>query len=123
MRGGGHVNAQPSLTILLAATLVSASSMVSRAAPTAAAQAQIVLSPDAGPTGTIFELTGSSFPPLSTGAVSFDGIDLGQISSDENGTIRGFFMVPEVRSGPARVRVVFDKARASASFDVVPAAL
>ena len=80
--------------------------------------ATVATSPAGGPAGTIFELTGTGFPPLWTGSVTFDGIALGALSSDENGTVRGFFMVPDVRPGPARVRVVFGKVRADATFTV-----
>ena len=106
---------------LLAACLFWTACAVLDAASTAPATARIALSPDAGLPGTIFELTGSGFAPLSTGTVTIDGIDLGQISSDESGNIRGFFMVPDLRSGPARVRVTFDRTRAAASFQVLPA--
>ena len=106
--------------VLLAACLLSTSSAALNAASMARATARIELSPDAGPVGTIFELVGSGFGQLSTGTVTFDGIDLGQISSDESGNIRGFFMVPDLRPGPARVRVTFDRTRAAASFRVLP---
>jgi hypothetical protein len=91
-----------------------------RSESTAAPAAQIGVSPDTGSPGTIFELTGSGFPPLSTGGVTFEGIDLGQISSDENGNVRGFFMVPDVRPGGARVRVDIGKTHARAPFQVLP---
>lgn len=107
---------------LLVAALVSTASAIGPAhASTARATAQIALSPDAGPVGTIFELTGSGFEPFATGNVTFDGIDLGMLSSDEFGNVRGFFMVPDVRVGPAHVRVIFGKTRARATFEVLPA--
>ena len=108
------------LTVMLAASLSWTGSVAVRSASTAAPAAQIAVSPDTGPPGTIFELTGSGFPPLSTGGVTFEGIDLGQISSDENGNVRGFFMVPDVPPGAARVRVSIGKARARATFQVLP---
>lgn len=83
--------------------------------------ATVATSPAGGPAGTIFELNGTGFPPLSMGSVTFDGIALGALSSDENGTVRGFFMVPDVRPGPARVRVAFGKVRADATFTVTGA--
>ena len=111
---------QAILTVLLAASLSWTPSVGVGSASTAAPAAQIGVSPDTGPPGTIFELTGTGFPPLSTGDVTFEGIDLGQISSDENGNVRGFFMVPDVRHGGARVRVNIGGARARASFKVLP---
>jgi hypothetical protein len=113
------VKAKIILMVGVVAAVFSISPTVSRAAFTAAPEAQLVLSPTEGPPGTIFELTGSGFPPLSMGMVTFHGIDLGGISSDEDGNIRGFFMVPDVRSGPARVRVIVGRTRAASSFDVL----
>ena len=81
--------------------------------------ATVVVEPDACPPGTIFQLAGSGYPALATGGVTFDRVDLGAISSDQTGAIRGFFMVPNVRSGPAKVRVVIGKTRGDASFSVL----
>ncbi|HET9299832.1 MAG TPA: hypothetical protein VFO11_07790 [Candidatus Polarisedimenticolaceae bacterium] len=80
--------------------------------------AAVTTSPASGPTGTVFELTGAGFPPLATGSVTFDGVDLGALSSDGNGVVRGFFMVPDVDPGRARVRVAFGKVRADSVFTV-----
>jgi hypothetical protein len=76
------------------------------------------VSPQSGPVGTVFELTGTGFPPLATGEVTIDGVSLGQISSDETGAIRGFFIIPDLRPGPAKVRVVFGKTKAQTTFTV-----
>jgi hypothetical protein len=75
-------------------------------------------SPTSGPAGTIFELSGAGFPPLATGSVTFDGVALGALSSDDNGVVRGFFMVPDVHVGRARVRALFGKVRAETVFTV-----
>ena len=74
--------------------------------------ATVATSPASGPVGTIFELTGAGFPAATTGSVTFDGVHLGALSSDANGVVRGFFMVPDVQPGRARVRVIFGKVRA-----------
>lgn len=90
---------------------------LANAAPSAA---QISLSPAACPPGTIFELSGSGFPALASGSVFLGRTDLGAISTDENGILRGFFMVPsEARPGPTKVRVTIDGERASAAFTVL----
>jgi hypothetical protein len=87
------------------------------AAPSAA---QISLSPTACPPDTIFELAGSGFPALASGSVSLGRTDLGAISTDENGIVRGFFMVPsEARPGPTKVRVTINGERESAAFTVL----
>jgi hypothetical protein len=87
-------------------------------AQAAAGGAVITTSPQSGPVGTIFELTGSGFPALASGEVTIDGISLGQISSDETGAIRGFFMVPQLRPGSAKVRVIVGKVKAQTAFTV-----
>ena len=87
-------------------------------AQAAPGDAAITTSPQSGPVGTVFELNGTGFPALATGEVTIDGISLGQISSDETGAIRGFFMVPQLRPGPAKVRVAFTKVKAQTTFTV-----
>src|SRR5262245_28467959 len=87
--------------------------------PAHARAGSVAVVPDACPPGTIFELTGSGFPAGATGDVRFDRVELGAISSDESGSVRGFFMVPSVRSGPAKVRVVIGTTRGDAAFSVL----
>jgi hypothetical protein len=118
LRGGVMTRHKRAFWIGVLALLMAAAVMpYVQAAPGGAV---VTTSPQSGPVGTVFELNGTGFPVLSTGEVTIDGISLGQLSSDETGAIRGFFMVPEMRAGPAKVRVVFANVRAQTTFNVTP---
>jgi hypothetical protein len=110
------------VAVLFGAANLSGLSNLSGLANAAPSAAQISVSPGACPPGTIFELSGSGFPALASGSVSLGRTDLGAISTDENGIVRGFFMVPsEARPGPTKVRVTVDRERGSAAFTVLSA--